>query len=166
MATTAVTISAFASTLELAPTDDRYAPVLELPGYAPASIELAFDPDTIFVRRRTLAVWRADGFDTPRFRAVDRVTGSVARTKYLPVGGWIGASYATGVPVLTDLRSAPAWPRRIPITYRGTAGERTGRFTAGARRLLHRMSEGFQRLRASVRRRFPRWSLARGGAHA
>ena len=169
MITAGTTTNVVISTLDLFATAERYAVAAELPGCDPPAVDLTSNSTVIFGPTRRTAAARSAGFDLPRFRTAERVTYTLARTVCLPAplgGDRIGVSYAGEVLALTVPPSAATRSRRIPITRRDGAGERSARLTAGARRLLRWVGDGLRKVRESVRQRLPRRLLVRGSAHA
>jgi HSP20 family protein len=101
---------------------DRYILSVQLPGLAPADIELTVAGETLTLRGERK---RAEGVKEDSYRRQERPMGRWSRTITLPErveSTQIGASLADGILTVTFPKAASAKPRQITVTAAGAPG--------------------------------------------
>jgi HSP20 family protein len=99
---------------------DRYILSVQLPGMAPADIDLTITGETLTLRGERK---RADGVKEDSYRRQERPMGRWSRTITLPdrvESAQVGASFADGILTVDFPKAENAKPRQITVVAAGT----------------------------------------------
>jgi HSP20 family protein len=98
---------------------ERYILSVQLPGTAPADIELTVSGETLTLRGERK---RAEGVKEDSYRRQERPMGRWSRTITLPdrvESSQVGASFADGILTITFPKAESTKPRQITVTAAG-----------------------------------------------
>lgn len=108
----------FVPSLDVVERPDAYMVSAELPGVDPASVEIAFEANTLTLRGVKEPSLKPQDGEELRVYTAERLSGSFERAVRLPEyveGDKIEATYAHGVLTITVPKAEAARPRKIEI---------------------------------------------------